>query len=157
MKGGGCCRRTQGASRTVGKWFGKLRDVDLAVAAPMQLHEVGPGRDAIMAPEREAQTLFLACIGLVPIEFCPTADERTGSIGAHHPTRAHQFASHQRTFRMEAGDRSLPHHLNSAGGRMIEHDAMQMSAPDSVCGSARKVGLGACTAAHETNAAEGIR
>ena len=40
---------------------------------------------------------------------------------------------------------------------MIRHDAVQMGAPDSVRGSARKPGLGGCAAAHEANAAEGIR
>ena len=40
---------------------------------------------------------------------------------------------------------------------MVHHDAMQMRAPDSVRGPARKRGLGGHAVAHKTYAAEGIR
>jgi hypothetical protein len=40
---------------------------------------------------------------------------------------------------------------------VIQKNAMQMRTPDSVSCSARKLGLGFCAVAHETNAAEWIR
>ena len=74
------------------------RDINLAVTAPMQLHEVRPGRYAVVAPEAEAPILFLGYIQFVLAQLCPAADARTGSVGAHHPARLHQFSSNQRTF-----------------------------------------------------------
>ena len=73
-------------------------DINLAVTAPMQLHEVRPGRYAVVAPEAEAPILFLGYIQFVLAQLCPAADARTGSVGAHHPARLHQFSSNQRTF-----------------------------------------------------------
>ena len=52
-------------------------DINLAVTTPMQLHEVGPGRDAVVAPEPEAPILFLGCIQLALIQLSPAADART--------------------------------------------------------------------------------
>src|SRR5208282_684569 len=75
----------------------------------------------------------------------------------HHPARAHQFPSHQRTFRMKPGDRRLPQHANSARRRVIQQDSMQMGSPDSIRRSARKLSFGFSAGAHETNAAEWIR
>src|SRR5260370_33963176 len=40
------------------------RDVHLAVTAPVQFHEAGPRRNAILAPEGEAQILFRGRIQL---------------------------------------------------------------------------------------------
>ena len=84
------------------------RDVNLALMAPMQFHEIGPGRDPVVAPEGESQILFRGRVRPASIQSCPVADAGTASVGAHHPARADEFSSHQRAFGMEAGDRGLP-------------------------------------------------
>src|ERR1700730_4529812 len=57
---------------------------------------------------------------------------------------------------MKTGNGRRPHHLNPAGLRMIEHDAMQMRSADAITSSARKVSLSFRASAHETNAAKWI-
>jgi hypothetical protein len=57
---------------------------------------------------------------------------------------------------MKSSDRGLPQHAHAAGRRVIQQNAMQMRTPNSVSRSARKLSLGFCTVAHETNAAEWI-
>src|SRR5208283_715984 len=128
------------------------RGINLAVTAPVQFHEIGPGRDAVVAPEGEAQILLMGCIQLDPV-----TDARTGSVGAYHPACAQQFSRDQRAFRMQSGDRSLPQHANAARRRMIQQDTMQIRTPDPVRCSPRKHSLGLDAFANKTNAAKGIR
>src|SRR5271156_1431325 len=103
------------------------RDIDLAATAPVEFHKIGPGREAIAAPEAEAwiftfevntsqaKTSLAESAQRLSIELGPSANARTAAISADHPTGAHQFSGKQRAFRMKPSYRRPPHHPHSAG------------------------------------------
>ena len=73
-----------------------LADVDLGIVAPIQLHEIGPGGDAIMTAESEAH-IFLA----MTVETGPAADAGIGAVGTDDPARGHEAIREKNAFTLK--------------------------------------------------------
>ena len=122
----------------------------LTVIRPVQLHEIAPGSDAVMASESKASFFFL-----VMIEAGPSAGAGIGAVRADDPARRHKTICEQNAFAINADDRRLPKHRDACIGSMVDKNAMQNGAADSAgVVAAGKDCFGLLTAAHKANAAE---
>jgi len=79
------------------------RPIDLAAPAPSQLHEAGPGRDAVVTAEGEP-LFFMPMM----VEAGPAPDARTAAVGSDNPARREDFAFHHHAIFVHPGHDGAP-------------------------------------------------
>src|SRR6202142_1069983 len=125
-------------------------DVDLERVTPVELHEIGPGRDAVMTAEAEAAQWRSG-----RIDAGPASHARCFAIGADNPAAANGLAAAQHhDMRADGGDRRPPLqvHARALGG--IHQDAMQRGAAHSDGASGWETRLGREGGFYEPDAVE---
>src|SRR5271166_289110 len=115
-------------------------DVHLASVGPVDLHKVGPGRDAIMAAKTEAERFAAR-----RLQAGPLPDARVLSVSADDPACPHvRKVSHV----------SAPKEPDAEIVRAIDQMLMQPDAPHGNAMSARKIGRHASARADKSNPAK---
>ncbi len=132
--------REHGGAHFVGP---NASDIHLAARAPINLHEIGPGADAIMTPESVAQRF--AAHG---IEIGPATNARVLSVRADDPTGAH-FSKPCHV--------SSPQELYTQFLSAIDQELMQAYAPDRDPAVSREIRGHRTAGASETDPAKGER
>ena len=127
-------------------------DIKLAAIAPVDLHELAPGRGAIMAPETEAPAVALA-----GVQAGPAAHRRLSAIGAHDPARANQLAVGDYAFFRDAGDARAPGHPHADVGGAAHHHGVQGSTAQAQPVALGEGGLDRNAPLAKANAAERVR
>src|ERR1700674_1925146 len=128
------------------------RHIELASRSPVQLHELGPWRNPVVAADREP--LFFLSMN---VERGPAPDPGTAAVGANDPARGDEFALHHHAIGMETRYHGAPKKSHTHSFSVLDQDAVEIGAPHPKAVSIGERGFDGQPGTDKTNSAETMR
>ncbi len=119
-------RESSTKSETQISFPGGGRNNHLRFAAPMNFHEIRPGRDRVVAAKSETGT-----VGAAWAEASKFSHARIPAVGADEPFARHELSVDAGSAEIETRNSSAPHQRNSHFGCAIDQKLMKGSAAQS--------------------------